>query len=163
MRWFGGVAEHSTDPTRGVQGVVTGVGFLYAGVIMKDGLSISGLTTAASISAASAVGVLLGVEFYAAALLLAMLCMLSMSLLHRLEVKLPGRATLDVSLTFRVGPPDLDVLARAPEARGYHLLRLKTSALPAGQRSRAKIAVPRTNIPANNPPRNRFSHVCEKI
>jgi uncharacterized membrane protein YhiD involved in acid resistance len=39
-----------------------------------------------------------GVGFYAAALLMAALCMLSMSLLHRLEVKLPGRATLDVSL-----------------------------------------------------------------
>lgn len=121
--WFGGVAEHSADPTRVVQGVVTGVGFLCAGVIMKDGLSISGLTTAASIWAASAVGVLLGVGFYAAALLLAMLCMLSMSLLHRLEVKLPGRATLDVSLTFRAGPPDFDVLAKAAEARGYHMVR----------------------------------------
>src|SRR5476651_2386625 len=55
--WYGGSAGHVlADPTRVVQGVVTGVGFLGAGVIMKDGLSISGLTTAASIWAASTIG-----------------------------------------------------------------------------------------------------------
>ena len=80
----------SADPTRVVQGVVTGIGFLGAGVIMKDGLSISGLTTAASIWAASAVGVLLGVGFYAAALLMALLCMLSMSMLHAARSQAPG-------------------------------------------------------------------------
>ena len=101
-------AHVPADPTRVVQGVVTGIGFLCAGVIMKDGLNISGLTTAASIWAASAIGVLLGVGFYAAALLLALLCMLSMSMLHRLEAKLPGRSTLEVCLTFRpAGPPTL--------------------------------------------------------
>src|SRR6185369_354637 len=62
--WYGGTGGHvRAAPTRVVQGVVTGVGFLGAGVIMKDGLSISGLTTAASIWASSAVGVLLGVGF----------------------------------------------------------------------------------------------------
>ena len=107
--WYGGTAAHlQADPTRVVQGIVTGIGFLCAGVIMKDGLSISGLTTAASIWAASAIGVLLGVGFYAAALLLALLCMLSMSMLHRLVGLLAGRSTLDVTLTFRpANPPSL--------------------------------------------------------
>jgi len=73
--WYGGGASDAIapDPTRVVQGVVTGIGFLGAGVIMKDGLSISGLTTAASIWAASAIGILLGVGFYPAALLMALL------------------------------------------------------------------------------------------
>jgi len=123
--WYGGSASPvGADPTRVVQGVVSGIGFLCAGVIMKDGLSISGLTTAASIWAAAAIGVLLGVGFYAAALLLALLCVFSMSLLHHLETRLPGRATFDVSLTFRPGiPPDVDALTRSAEAHGYRLLR----------------------------------------
>jgi putative Mg2+ transporter-C (MgtC) family protein len=58
---------------------------------MKDGLNISGLTTAASIWVVAAIGVLLGAGLYAAAILMAMLCMLSMSWVHRLEAKLPGR------------------------------------------------------------------------
>ena len=49
--WYGGSAllDVAADPTRVAQGVITGTGFLCAGVIMKDGLSIHGLTTAASI------------------------------------------------------------------------------------------------------------------
>ena len=122
--WYGGsAAQVLGSPTSVVQGVVTGVGFLCAGVIMKDGLNIRGLTTAASVWAVSAVGVLLGVGFYAAALLLALLCTLSMSLLHRLEAKLPGRTTLDIALTFREGfEPKLDELDRRAEARGYRVL-----------------------------------------
>ena len=107
----------------GTVGIVTGIGFLGAGVIMKDGQSISGLTTAASIWAASAIGVLFGVGFYGAALLMALLCMLSMSMLHRLEASLPGRTTLEVSLTFRPpGPPTFDDLTQMAEARGYRML-----------------------------------------
>nr|WP_315595018.1 MgtC/SapB family protein [uncultured Cupriavidus sp.] len=122
--WYGGAAPHiQADPTRVVQGVVTGIGFLCAGVIMKDGMSIRGLTTAASIWAAAAIGVLLGVGFYAAALLLALLCVASMSLLHRLESRLPGRMTLDLSLTFQPGEaPDFDLLIERARSRGYRVL-----------------------------------------
>ena len=47
--WYGGgnTAALGADPTRTIQGIVTGIGFLGAGVIMKEGLNISGLTTAA--------------------------------------------------------------------------------------------------------------------
>jgi putative Mg2+ transporter-C (MgtC) family protein len=123
--WYGGsTTAVSVDPTRLVQGIVSGIGFLCAGVIMKDGLTISGLTTAASIWAVAAIGVLLGVGFYGAAVLLAVLCMLSMSLLRDVEAKLPGRATLDVSLTFQRGStPSFELLFAAAEARGYQLLR----------------------------------------
>lgn len=123
--WYGSSATQiAPDPTRVVQGIVSGIGFLCAGVIMKDGFSISDLSTAASIWAASAIGVLLGVGFYGAATLLALLCTLSMSALRELEAKLPGRATLDISLTFRAGSaPSFDELATGARARGYSLLR----------------------------------------
>lgn len=123
--WYGGsTIAVSVDPTRLVQGIVSGIGFLCAGVIMKDGFTISGLTTAASIWAVAAIGVLLGVGFYGAAVLLAGLCMLSMSLLRDVEAKLPGRATLDISLTFQRGStPSFELLFAAAEVRGYQLLR----------------------------------------
>jgi putative Mg2+ transporter-C (MgtC) family protein len=89
---------------------------------MKDGLNISGLTTAASIWAASAIGVLLGVGLYAAALLMALRCTLSMSVLHDLEGRLPARATLEVCLRFGpAGPPDFADLVRLAESRGYRV------------------------------------------
>lgn len=50
-RWFVGASLDTVriDPTRMAQGVMTGIGFLGAGVIMREGLTVRGLTTAASI------------------------------------------------------------------------------------------------------------------
>ncbi|WP_426040012.1 MgtC/SapB family protein [Brevundimonas sp. TWP2-3-4b1] len=53
-----------TDPTRMAHGVLTGIGFLCAGVIFRTGFSIHGLTTAASLWITSAIGILLGVGLY---------------------------------------------------------------------------------------------------
>src|SRR5688572_27816979 len=58
------VAHVTLDPTRMAQGIMTGIGFLGAGAIIKDGLSVRGLTTAASIWITSAIGVLAGIGFY---------------------------------------------------------------------------------------------------
>jgi putative Mg2+ transporter-C (MgtC) family protein len=49
-----------TDPTRMAQGIMTGIGFLGAGVIFKEGLTVRGLTTAASIWVTAAIGILVG-------------------------------------------------------------------------------------------------------
>jgi putative Mg2+ transporter-C (MgtC) family protein len=58
---LGAYAFHrDTDPTRVAAQIVTGVGFLGAGVIMKQGLSVTGLNTAATLWATAAVGALAG-------------------------------------------------------------------------------------------------------
>jgi putative Mg2+ transporter-C (MgtC) family protein len=123
--WYGGSnLSVAADPTRVFQGIVTGVGFLCAGVIMKDGLSIRGLTTAASIWAVSAIGILLGTGFYPSALLLAVLCAACMSFLQRIELRLPGRASLDVTVKFREGfRPVLEEVAERTQGRGYLVLK----------------------------------------
>jgi len=123
-QWYDGALGRSqTDPTRVVQGVVTGIGFLCAGVIIKDGLSVRGLATAASIWAVSAVGVLFGAGFHVAATIFAVLCGLSMSTLHRVERWLPGRDTVDVMLTFKEGyEPKLEDIVAIAAARGYRIL-----------------------------------------
>src|SRR5437879_7362961 len=53
-----------TDPTRMAQGIMTGIGFLGAGVIFKEGLTVRGLTTAASIWVTAAIGIILGIGFF---------------------------------------------------------------------------------------------------
>jgi putative Mg2+ transporter-C (MgtC) family protein len=123
--WYGGhvtAAVATADPTRVIQGIVTGVGFLGAGVIMKEGFSISGLTTAASIWASSAIGILIGVGFYAAGILLALLSAVSMMWVSRLEGWLPSHPAVAIVMRFRQGfEPREDVLARAAQERGYQL------------------------------------------
>lgn len=64
--WFGGRGHAASNPdvTRVIQGIVTGIGFLCSGVIIKEGFTISGLTTAASIWLVSTIGVLVGVSAF---------------------------------------------------------------------------------------------------
>ena len=57
------------DPTRTAQGIMTGIGFLGAGVIFKEGLTVRGLTTAASIWITAAIGIQVGIGFYFVAVL----------------------------------------------------------------------------------------------
>ena len=84
--WYGGHgAIVGSDPTRVIQGIVTGVGFLGAGVIMREGFNISGLTTAASIWASSVIGIMVGIGFYLSAMGLAFLCAMAMIFLSKLE------------------------------------------------------------------------------
>jgi putative Mg2+ transporter-C (MgtC) family protein len=101
--WFGGQvnAELAGDPTRVMQGIVTGIGFLGAGVIMRDGLNISGLTTAASIWACSAIGIMVGVGFYTSAILLTLLSAASMLWISKLENWLPSRPAISITLEFQ--------------------------------------------------------------
>ena len=101
--WFGGHVNTylSGDPTRVIQGILTGIGFLGAGVIMRDGLNISGLTTAASIWTCSAIGVMVGVGFYASAIMLTILSALCMMWISKLESWLPSRPAIAVTLEFQ--------------------------------------------------------------
>ncbi|MEI7606563.1 MAG: MgtC/SapB family protein [Rhodospirillaceae bacterium] len=102
--WYGGhPGEGGGDPTRVIQGIVTGVGFLGAGVIMREGFTITGLTTAASIWTVSVIGIVVGLGFYATAILLTLLATAGMVVLRRVEKLLPSHSELAVRLRFARG------------------------------------------------------------
>ena len=73
------------------QGVVTGVGFLGAGVIFKEGVSVQGLTTAACIWAVAAVGMLFGVGMYGPGAELTLLILVVLIGMRFVEGVLPHR------------------------------------------------------------------------
>ncbi|RYD88468.1 MAG: MgtC/SapB family protein, partial [Sphingobacteriales bacterium] len=66
IRWLSDTPQDiiRIDPVRMAHGILTGIGFLGAGVIFKDGFTVRGLTTAASLWITSALGTLYGVGFY---------------------------------------------------------------------------------------------------
>lgn len=80
----------ASGPARVAGQVVTGVGFLCAGVIMHQGIKLRGINTAATIWCASAVGVLAGLGFIAWAALVALLVVIANVLLHICEHLLFG-------------------------------------------------------------------------
>jgi len=59
----------SFDPTRIAAQIVTGIGFLGAGAIIRQGLSIKGLTTAATLWVVAAIGLASGAGYYSAAVI----------------------------------------------------------------------------------------------
>lgn len=80
----------ASGPARVAGQVVTGVGFLCAGVIMHQGVMVRGINTAATIWCASAVGVLSGLGLFAQAALVALLVVIANLVLHVCEHLLFG-------------------------------------------------------------------------
>lgn len=78
------------DPTRMAQGIMTGIGFLGAGVIMKEGLTIRGLTTAASIWITASIGILIGLSFYIPAAAATVITVGTLALFRWIETIMPS-------------------------------------------------------------------------
>jgi len=74
------------DPARAAAGVITGIGFLGAGTIVKSNDFVRGLTTAASIWVVSAIGVTAGLGEYVISITLTLLVLFSLYALHRLPI-----------------------------------------------------------------------------
>ena len=82
LQAFGG---HSLDASRIVHGVVTGVGFLGAGSIMRQDGYVAGLTTAASIWMVAAIGVAVGVHAYVLATIGTVFCLIVLEVYRWME------------------------------------------------------------------------------
>ncbi len=88
-----GVATGITlDPTRIAAQIVTGIGFLGAGAIIRQGLSVRGLTTAATLWVVAAIGLAAGAGYYSAAVATTVIVLVALwplrILAHRLVVSL---------------------------------------------------------------------------
>lgn len=128
--YWGSVHDGSADPTRVVNAILTGIGFLGAGIIIQTGISVRGLTTAASIWGSAAIGILVGIGFYLPALGLAGLFVVSMSVVPKLDRRLPAQAAIRGTLRFREGHrPKTELIERYLAERG---LRIPPDSLSVG-------------------------------
>lgn len=105
------------DPTRMGQGIMTGIGFLGAGVIMREGLNIRGLTTAASIWMTASIGIVLGMGLYFAGLASSAAAIGVLSVFRWVEERTPTMHYARVTVRFK---------------RAEHLDRGELKALAAG-------------------------------
>jgi putative Mg2+ transporter-C (MgtC) family protein len=120
--YWGSVHDGSADPTRVVNAILTGIGFLGAGIIIQTGISVRGLTTAASIWGSAAIGILVGTGFYVPALGLTGLFVISMAIVPRLDRRLPARTAIRGTFRFREGhQPKTELIERYLAERGLHL------------------------------------------
>ena len=82
--------DSGADPTRIAAQVVSGVGFLGAGTILRDGFSIRGLTTAASIWTTACLGIAAGAGLYVLALLGLLTTVLVLTVFDRVILHMPS-------------------------------------------------------------------------
>ena len=75
----------NADPARLAAQVVSGIGFLGAGAIMKEGLTVTGLTTAACLWVVSGVGLAIGAGYYTGAIFTGLLMFVTLGSLSRLD------------------------------------------------------------------------------
>jgi len=107
------------DPTRIAAQIVTGIGFLGAGAIIRQGLSVRGLTTAASLWVVAAIGIAAGAGYYSAAVITTIVVLFSLWPLrivaHRMFTRIrPGEQRLEVELRPNESPAILiEALERA--------------------------------------------------
>ena len=86
----------TVDPTRIAAQVVTGIGFLGAGAIMREGTDVKGLTTAASIWVVAAVGMTAGFGLYLVAVMATAFVLIALVVIRPIEQRLFSRRTEDV-------------------------------------------------------------------
>ncbi len=114
------------DPTRIAAGAMTGVGFLGAGVILKTGLSIQGLTTAACIWIVSAIGLAIGAGQYLASLAGFVITFFSLWGLRILEGRMP-RLTYRYVTTVTDESGDEKVVTAVFEKKGFRIVKMDYS------------------------------------
>lgn len=88
------------DPTRLAHGVLTGVGFLCGGVIFREGFSVHGLTTAASLWISAALGLLFGVELYTLAITGTVATVAILTAFRLIEARIASQVGVDAVLRY---------------------------------------------------------------
>ncbi|HXT35852.1 MAG TPA: MgtC/SapB family protein [Chloroflexota bacterium] len=88
------------DPTRVAAQIVSGIGFIGGGMILKEGLTVRGLTTAASLWAVAGVGMAAGSGLVPLACIATVLLLITLSVIGRLEDLLPQRKRAHWILSF---------------------------------------------------------------
>jgi putative Mg2+ transporter-C (MgtC) family protein len=116
------------DPTRIAAQIVTGIGFLGAGAIIREGLSVRGLTTAATLWGVAAIGMASGAGYYSAAVFGTAIVILALWPLRALAFRVLERARPEEQrIVVEITGATSELLAEL-ERRGAHVTHFETAA-----------------------------------
>lgn len=102
-----------SDPTRMAHGVLTGIGFLCAGVIFRSGFSIHGLTTAASLWITATIGLLFGAGLFQLGVYGTVLTLVILAVLRLASARFPQHRRIDAEVSWRRESPDVEEAVEA--------------------------------------------------
>lgn len=129
------------DPTRLAHGVLTGVGFLCGGVIFREGFSVHGLTTAASLWITSALGLLFGVELYTLAIVGTVATLAILTAFRLIEARVARQINVDVALRYgRADALHEDEVRALMTEYGFSVKRIGWNVTPQETEHRLKVS-----------------------
>ncbi|MBR5346807.1 MAG: MgtC/SapB family protein [Deltaproteobacteria bacterium] len=108
---------NSLDPTRIAGQIVTGIGFIGAGTIMREGLSIRGLTTAACLWVAAGLGMAVAAGLYFLSIFTTLVALVALGVLKHLEARVRRGSYRMLSITCRSGNDVLPLLEQHLRSR----------------------------------------------
>lgn len=112
VRLFSDVA--SVNPGRLGASVISGIGFLGAGTIIRQGASVKGLTTAASLWTVACLGLVIGTGLYAIAVISTIVILITLNTFSRIEKKIgPGKNLLTISINTADMPGQIGKIGNA--------------------------------------------------
>ncbi|MEK8127923.1 MgtC/SapB family protein [Paenibacillus filicis] len=121
------------DPARLGAQVISGIGFLGAGTIIRNGLSVSGLTTAASLWVSAAIGLSAGAGFYFVTALATVLMMITLLALNGLGKRvIPSRTTKTLHIVVEDAPGMLKQISHALDTPNVKLGYLNVESMDDG-------------------------------
>lgn len=146
--------DQPSDPSRIAAQIVTGIGFLGAGTIIRQGNIVIGLTTAASLWSVAAVGMAVGAGYYSAATIGTVMIFLALSFFKLLELRVLAKREGLLSVTFK---PEV---GRLPEI--FALLKEKGVEISGFElRQEANLAI--ANLKIKLPPKVNFADITEPL
>lgn len=126
-----GNPSHSADPGRIAAQVVSGIGFLGAGAILRFGISVKGLTTAASLWTIAGIGLAVGSGFHLGAAVTTLIMVLALAKLKKLEsLFLGGRYQQNLTLAVRDVPGIIGQIEKVLSKHHVSILNIKMEKRP---------------------------------
>jgi putative Mg2+ transporter-C (MgtC) family protein len=119
---FSGSVPVGVDPGRVAAQVVTGIGFLGAGAIIREKFSVRGLTTAACLWIAAAIGLACGVGLFGISMVVTVISLVSLLMLKRIEVMLKRDTYVYIRVWCEDHPEQMQLIEEQLEKCKLHLL-----------------------------------------
>lgn len=116
-----GPAAQLFDPLRVAAGVITGMGFIGAGAVIRASGHVHGLTTAATVWVVTGLGLVIGAGYYRIAVVFAAVVVASLILFRKIEQVLPRKIGFQYVLEAPDRPGLLGEISAAARAGGIHL------------------------------------------
>lgn len=116
-------ASVNVDPARLGAQVISGIGFLGAGTIIKEGVSVKGLTTAASLWAVSCVGIAVGIGFYSGAFAATVIMFLTLVVIKKTQGKLSSQKSVRLYIHTQIKKGQVHELSKVIEDFGVNVKR----------------------------------------